>query len=234
MQRLTNPKNDRRSITHTGSDVGEENVDLTQNTADREDPVIAWTCPRKYDVMTYQGGRHKTKFVPRSREDFVGTTGDDTEIQLSANIVPVSGETELDEQPYPSVVAYNVTTDTQRDIADIHYGSNTITLASDLNDGDDLAVWPVMADGVVKYVGHDQFGNRVGSLDQYGIPLHVFHDFEHDRNETQIHLTGAVSWEEAEELALYVNSPDTIVWDDADYPLGAYASTMEQRVDVDV
>lgn len=234
MERLTNPKNDRRSITHTGSDVGADNVTLTSNTPDREDPVIEWECPRKYDLMTYQGGRHLTKFVPRCKESITGSGDDDTEVELDANIVPVAGETDSDDWPYPPVVAYNVTQGERIDLDDIHYGSNTVTLASDPNDGDDVALFPVMADGVVKYVGHDQFGNRVGSLDTYGIPLHVFHDFEHDRNETQIHLTGAVSWEEAESLALYVDSPDQIVWADDDYPLGSYASTIEQRVDVDV
>lgn len=241
MERLTNPQNDRRSITHTGAEVGSTNVSLSQNTVDREDPVIEWTCPRKFDLMTYQGGRHKTKFVPRAREDYTWTGSDpgdpgtgDTTLTLDTEFVPVSGEFDLEDQPYPSVVVYNITQGSEATIASIDYGANEITLDSAPNDNDDVAFWPVLSEGVVKYVGHNQFGDRVGSLDQYGIPLHIFHDFEHDRNETTIHLTGAVAWEEAESLALYVNSPDQIVWEDADYPHGQYASTIEQRVDVDV
>ena len=235
MDRLTNPKNDRRSITHTGADLGESNVYLHQNTPDREDPVLEWECPRKYELITYQGGRHKTKFVPRSREDFVwGTDASGTTVQLETNFVPVSGEADLEDAPYPPVVIYNVTQGSRVDIADIHYGANEVTLASEPNADDDVAFWPVMAEGEVKLVGHNQFGDRVGSLDQYGIPLHIFHDFEHDRNETQIHLTGAVMFEESERLAVYINSPDQIVWEDADFPLDTYASTIEQRVDVDV
>jgi hypothetical protein len=234
MPTFTNPKSDRRALTHTGAELGLDHVTLSQNATGREDPVIEWECPRKYERITYAAGRHLTKFVPRAREEISGTTGDDTVVSLTTDIQPPHGELADDDQNYDAVVAYNVTAGAEYDIVDYDYAANEVTLGTDPADGDTVALWPVIIEGDLKFIGHDQFGHRIAALDQWGIPIHVFNDFNQQKNQTEVHLTGAVSWEESEKLALYVDSPRQVVWDDADYPRGQYASTIEQRVDVDV
>lgn len=234
MAQVSNPKNDRRSLTHAFHEVGDDNGTLRQNTANVNSPILEWTCPRKYESIRYAGGRHKTKFIPRTRQDMTGSTNDDTVVTLTADIQPIHGETDPGDWNYDPVVAMNVTQGSEIAISDYNFAQNEITLASDPADGDSVALYPVIAEGTVQYRGLDQFGHEISPLDEWSAPLHVFHDFEQGRNETEIHLIGAAQWEESETLALYIDSPHQIVWEDADYPRGSYASTIEQRVDVSV
>lgn len=234
MASISNPKNDRRSLTHAFHEVGDDNGVLRQNTVGVNSPVLEWKCPRKYDSIRYAGGRHKTKFTPRTRQDIVGSAGDDTVVSLNADIQPIAGETSPDDWMYDPVVAYNVTQGVEIEIASYDFSANEVTLATDPADGDDVALWPILAEGTVQYRGLDQFGHEISPLDEWSTPLHVFHDFEQGNAETEIHLIGAAQWSESETLALYIDSPHQIVWEDADYPRGKYASTIEQRVDVSV
>lgn len=234
MPTISNPKNDRRSLTHTGREVGSENVELLQNAANSNSPILKWTCPRKFQTIRYAGGKHTTKFVPRSREEVTGTTGDDTVVSLTADIAPPAGETNQYDFPYDPVVAYNVTTGVEYDIASYDFGANEVTLGTDPASGDTVALWPVIIEGTIQYRGLDQFDHEVAPLDEWSTPVHVFNDFEQNKNETEIHLVGAAQWEENETLALYMDSPRQVVWSDADYPRGQYASQIEQRVDVSV
>lgn len=231
MSQISNPKQDRRSLTHTFGEVGADNGALKQNAVDTHSPIIEWTCPRKYDVIKYAAGRHYTKFRPRHREDFAGHTG--TTVSLTSKIQPIAGEPKIDEQPYPVAVAYDITAGSEIDVVSADYDQNTIELGSDPG-GNDIAVWPILVEGEIQYRGQSQFGYEVAPLNEWTIPIHVFSDFNQNKNETQIHLVGAAQWDEAETLAFYLDSPRQIVWEDADYPRGQYASTIEQRVDVSV
>lgn len=233
MPTISNPKNDRRSLTHTGREVDSENVELLENSANSNSPVIKWTCPRKFSTIRYAGGQHKTKFVPRSREENAGQA--DATYALDADIAAPSGETHEADYPYDPVVAYDLTAGTEVAIADYNFATNEVTLDSnDFTSGNDVAYWPVIIEGTIQYRGLDQFDHEIAPLDEWSTPIHVFNDFDQHRNETEIHLVGAAQWEENETLALFMDSPRQLVWEDADYPRGTYASHIEQRVDVSV
>lgn len=234
MPTYTNPKNDRRSLTHRGSELGDDNVDLMQNATGREDTILEWTCPRKYDLITYAAGRHTTKFNPRGLETFDGD-GSQTEFSLTAKIEPPAGETYIPDMKYQPVVAYDTDAGAELEVAEYDFNGNTVTFESAPNTGTgNVKVWFIIVEGDIKFIGHDQFSHRIAALDEWGIPIRVFNDFNDEKNMTKIHLTGAVSWEESEKLALYLDGPRQIVWEDPDYPHGQYVSSIEQRVDVDV
>lgn len=234
MPTISNPKNDRRSLTHTFNEVGSSNGTLSQNTASTNSPVLQWACPRKYKHIRYAGGRHRTKFIPRYMESITGTTGDDTTVSLSGDIQPVTGESDVADMPYDPVVAYNVDQATEVSISSYDFAANEVTLASDPADTETVKLYPIITEGTVQYRGLDQFDHEIAPLDEWSTPVHVFHDFDQNKNESEIHLIGAAQWAENETLALYMDSPRQIVWQDSDYPRGQYVSTIEQRVDVTV
>lgn len=231
---ITGATSDTRTFNHRGTEVGSGNVTLSQNAAGRLDEILSWTIPKKYKMMVMAGGKHFTKAELRTVESFTGTAGDDTVQSLSANLVAISGESDLDEQPFPVAVAYNVTTGTEYDIVEVDYEGDEVTLGTDPADGDTVKIWPVISEGVVQYRGKNAFGHQVGPLDEWGVPAHVFADFDQENNRTQIFLPGAARFERDEELVLFYEGPQQIVWEDADYPRGQYVSKLEQRVDVQV
>lgn len=231
---VTNPQNDRRTLTHRGTEVGSSNVELLQNTTGTMSPVLKWTCPRKFKRIDYAAGVHETRFVPRAMETITGSTNDDTTVSLNTNILPIAGEPLIDDQEWPVVVAYNATTGTQYDVTVSNYGANEITLGTDPADGDTVKLYPVIGDGVVQYRGIDQFSHEVGSLDNWGTPIQDFSDHDQMKQESLIHLTGSITFRENEVWSLYMDSPSQLVWQDADYPEGDYVSTIEQKVDVSV
>lgn len=232
MPTISNPKNDRRSLTHTFGEVGDSNGTRSQNQADTNSPILKWSCPRKYDQIRYAGGRHKTKFVPRYMQE--ETPNGTTTVQMAGDIFPIAGHDNVSDMPYPPVVAYNVTDDKEyTDDLTYDFATDEVTLPEDPA-GDTVKFYPMLAEGSLQYRGLDQFGHEIAPLDEWSTPVHVFHDFDQARNETEIHLIGAAQWEESETLALYMDSPRQIVWEDADYPRGAFVSTIEQRVDVSV
>lgn len=229
----TNPKNDRRSLFHTGTELGDSQVSLMQNATGREDDILQWECPRKYSRITYSAGAHYTKFTPRGLETFDGD-GSTTTFSLTANIDPPAGETNLQEMQYQPVVAYDTAGSTQIEVDSYDFATNEVTLASAPDSGtENVKLWFVITEGTIKYVGQDQFGHRVAALDKWGIPIRVFNDFNTAQNMTQVHLTGAIDFEESEKLAVVLDGPRQIVWEDADYPEGDYVSAIEQRVDID-
>lgn len=232
MPQISNPKNDRRSLTHTFSEVGENNGTLSTNTTGTNSPIISWSCPRKYSSIRYAGGRHASKFTPRYKETFDGD-GSTTDFTLTGDVQPVAGETDLDEQPFDAVVAAEDGSEVEVDSID--YATNTVSLASAPATGTaNVALYPVICEGVIQYRGLDQFGHEIAPLDEWSTPIHVFSDFNQSKNETEIHLVGAAEWNEAESLSLYLDGPRQIVWEDTEYPRGQYASLIEQRVDVTV
>lgn len=233
-QTHTSVTNDRRSLTHTGAELGSGRVTLSTNATGREDSIISWECPRKYTAITYSAGRHITKFIPRTKEALDGD-GAATTFSLSSNIQPPAGETTFDDMAYQPVVAIDTNDgNNQLSVASYDYDANEVTFENAPTDADgNVVCWPVLTEGVIKFIGHDQFDNRVAALDGWGIPIRVFNDFDQARNITEVHLTGAVTWEESEKLVLYLESDHELVWDDTDFPNGEYASTIEQRVDID-
>lgn len=229
---ITGQMSDTRTFAHTGTEVGTDNVELLSNVAGREDAVLRWTIPKKFRRAGYAAGKHHTRAELRHRVDIAGQNGTSVDLSGQANLTTIAGEVNIDEQPFPVVRVVNVTTGNELSVNDVDYSANTVELASDPG-GDDIAVYPVINDGYVKYVAENQFDQRVGPLDPWGIPLHVFNDFRQDKNDTRIHLVGAAAFKREESLVLVVDSPYSIVWEDSDYP-ESYVSTWQQRVDVDL
>lgn len=235
MAQISNPKNDRRSLRHSFTEVGTSNGTRSQNASGRNSPVIEWTCPRKFDRIRYAGGRHKTKFVPRYNQTVSSASGGTEDITVNGTLQPIVGETDPADQPYPPVVANNVTQSTDiTDDLEYDYSQNIVTLPSGTSSNDEVELFPIMVEGTLQYRGLDQFGHEIAPLDEWSTKLHVFHDFDQNQNNTEIHLIGAVEWTEAETLALYIDSPQQLVWEHAEYPQGQYVSQIEQRVDVSV
>lgn len=239
MSEITNPKNDRRSLTHAFHEVEEENGTLRTNTPDVNSPVLEWTCPRKWSEIRYAGGNHKTKFVPRTKQTVASAPAPDADgmvsIELDSPIQPINGETNPEDQPYYPVVTMNKTTGEEVYVEEYQYPQNIVHFSeNDVSDADELVLFPILVRGTLQYRGLDQFNHEIAPLDEWSEPIHVFHDFDQNKNETEVHLVGSARFTEAETLGLYINSPDKIVWEDEDYPRGTYVSTIEQRVDVSV
>lgn len=222
------------TISHTGSVVESDNVTLDTNqvSPQRETAIISWECPRKFSQIEYVGNRDATRFVPRTTQTLTGTANDDTVVSLSANIQPVSGETEIADQDYPVVVAYNVTQDNEIDIADVDYATNEVTLATDPNDGDEVKLWPVMTDGELQYRLVNQFDQEQGRVYPWSTPIFRWHDYPQLQRGREINLHGAVTWEENERVEVLLDAPLEITWQDPDYPRGQYVSTFNQDVEI--
>lgn len=231
---ITSPTADTRSFDHRGTQVGSSNVTLAQNDTGRLDSVVEWTIPKKYRMVGISGGKHWTKAELRSKETFDGD-GSTTTFSLSEDLVAIAGEPQLEDQPFPVVVAYDTDASSQLTVSDVDYSANEVTFASAPNTGtDNVAVWPIMGEGVVQYRGLDAFDNLTGPLENWGVPIHVFADNDQNKNTMQVHLPGAARFEREEVLAFNIDAPRQVVWEDADYPEGDYVSTIEQRVDVEL
>jgi len=222
----------QRQIGHDATVLGADDVTRSQNTTGEFDTILELGCPRKYEEIIFNGGRHPTKFVPRTVQSVSGTANDDTVVSLDNTIVPISGEEEIADQPYPVAVAYNTTTGTQYDIVDVDYANNTVTLGTDPADGDTVKVWSVLSEGELKMAGEDVFENPRGSVQVFGQPIHVFADLNQLNKRNQPHLAGSATWSEGDTLKVQLESPHQIVWEDADYPEGKYVSTFQQTVQV--
>ena len=222
-----------RTLTQTGGVVnhqGDTNVSTSQNqtSPQRETPIIEWTCPRKFEQIEYKGQRDATRFIPRTTETLTGSANDDTVVSLNANIQPIAGETEIADQDYPVVVAYNVTQGTQIDIADVDYSANEVTLATDPADGDSVKLWPIMSEGTVQFRVRNQIGHKLGALYPWEQPVYTWHDYPQLMRGREINLHGGATIGHNDTLQLVLDAPQKITWEDSDYPLGAYVSTIEQ------
>lgn len=238
MATITNPKNASRSLTHAFHEVEDENGELSTNTPNRNTPIVEWECPRKWSQISYAGGKHPTKFVPRTKQSVAGApapSGGEVTITIDSTIQPINGEVDPTDQPYPPVVAMNKTQGNEVVPKRYDYAADEVIFSdADVSDGDELALFPILVRGTIQYRGIDQFGHEIAPLDEWSEPLHIFHDFDQNKNSTQIHLVGSMTFTESESLGVYIDSPDEIVWEDADYPRGTYASNISQRVSVDV
>lgn len=237
MSQNLRPQNERRTLTHAGAEVGADNVERSQNVVDQNTPILSWTGPRKFSQIEFAAGAHATKANLRSLETFADTdlTNGDT-ATLATNIVPVNGEEEIAEQPFPVVVAVVVDdTDvgTEVDVTSINYSTNEVTVDATVTSTDTLKLYPLISDGTIRYQGHDQFDHRLGSLDEWGTPLHVFCDHDQRKADSTIHLVGRATWREEERLSVYIDAPVQVCWEDDHYP-DRYVSTYQQRVDISV
>lgn len=231
------------TISHTGSVLGDDAVTRAENqtSPQRETPVLSFECPDNFDSIQYVGRRDATRFIPRTMQsatvaddDNSGTLEDgELTISLDATIQPVTGETAIDEQPYPVVEAVNVTQGTELDPEtdlDVDYAANTVTIHSDVvADGDTVKVYPILADGTLKLYTANALGQTEGPVYPWDFPLRRFHDMKQDKRGTEINLHGSATVETFDEIEVHVDSPHPVVWEDADYP-GAYVSEFEQDV----
>jgi hypothetical protein len=235
-QSYRNPSNDLRSLTHRGNEVaynGNANLDRSSNQTGVLSRILAWTCPEKFQRIDWVGRRHPMKFRPRDVETLTGTTNDDTVVTLTNNIIPVAGERDLDDQPYSVCRAYNVTQGTEIDVVDVDYAANEVTLGSDPADGDNVKLYPIVTEGTVILKGYDQFGHQIGVNERWRTPLETFHSMDQRDPDTAVHLGGEVHFQPSETLSVEVETPRTIVWEDADYP-GSYVSTLSLDAEVSV
>lgn len=231
---ISSPLADTRTLSHRGDEVGSSNVTRSQNTADTLTEILEWTVPEKYEEMVVAGGRHWTKAILRRLETFDGD-GAATTFAVSGDLIAQGGETEIDDQPHPVAVVYDADAATQHTIASVDYVANEITLDSAPTTGtDNVKIWYVMGDGEVQYRAEDSFEHEVGPLNEWTVPVHVFGDFNQDKNTTQIHIPGAGKFTSDERLKLMLDAPGQVVWEDSDYPEGQFVSSLEQRADVRV
>lgn len=224
------------TLTQAGGVLGADFVDTQQNQTSPQRPtsVISFEVPREYEKISYVGRRDATRFVPRTMETISGTTGDDTVVSLTADIQPVAGETALEDQDYPAVVAYNVDQAAQVDIADIDYAANEVTLATDPADTETVKLYPIITEGNVQYQGRNQFEQVEGPVYNWPTPIYRFHDFKQLQQGREINLHGSVDWTRYEKVEFLVDSPRQVVWQDSDYPLGEWVSTFEQDVEITI
>jgi len=225
---------DTRTITHRGRELrhnGEEFVKRLQNQTDVLSSVLAFQCPDKFRQMTWIGRRHPVRFIPRTVESLTGSAGDDTTVQIDSNLIPIAGEYDLADQRYPVIEAFNVTQDARIDIEDVDYAGNKVTLASDPADGDDVRLFPILSEGGLVFKGFDQFGNQVGVTERWKTPLETWHSLDQLDPDTKVHIGGEAQFSEAETLAVQIDAPYQIVWEDPVYP-DTYVSSLSVPMDV--
>lgn len=222
-----------RTISHTGSELGEEYVSLlaNQTSPQRESAVISFEVPRKYESLTFDGETHSTKFVPRTMEQ--KASDGTTTVPVDAKIQPVAGEEDVADQVHPVAVVVDTTAGTELEVVSADYAANTVEVASAPALDNVLKVYPILAEGTVKMQGVNQFGQVEGAVNKWSLPIYRFHDFNQDEAGFEINLQGRMQWGRNETLEILVDSPHAVVWEDVDYP-GAFVSTLEQRVDIEL
>lgn len=223
------------TIGHTGSvlDPNDEGgiVTLEQNqvSPQRETPVATFKCPDNFDSISFVGNRDATRFVPRYKDTYDGT-GSKTTFSVSGDLIPVVGETAIEEQPYPVVVA--VADGSEATIASVDYNANEVTLDSAPSNGtDNVHLFPVVATGTVKIRGLNTLDQPTQPIYPWAFPIYRWHDLRQGKRGTEINLNGSLRWDRDEKMQVMVDSPRQIVWDDSDYP-DAYVSALEIDVEI--
>lgn len=214
------------TVSHTGSVLGEDHVELSQNQTDpvRRTEVLELECPDKFEGLEFVAAEHPVRFVPRTLEEETGD-GATTEFALDANLQPIAGESDIEEQNYPVVEAVEVGGE-ELEIADVDYTADTVTLEEAPADGTDIKFYPVLTKGTVKWGGKNALGQDIGTLYPWGFPMFRFHDMDQIRAGREITMEGRAEWSHNETLELRLESEEPIVWEDEDYP-DAYVSEIE-------
>ena len=171
--------------------------------------------------------------ILRSLEEFEGDGSAET-FDLDTRLQPVGGEEDIEDQPFPIVVGYDVDDETELEIVDVDYATNEVTVDAAPDDGNDLKFWPVITQGAVQYQGVNQFDQVEGPVDKWSTPVYRWAFFDQDKRGTEVNLQGAIHFSRDETLELTLDSPAQVVWDDVDYPRGEYVSQIEQRVDIEL
>jgi hypothetical protein len=233
------------TISHTGSVLGDGQVTPAQNQVapQRETTVVSFECPDNFDAIQYVGRRDATRFEPRTVESATITDDDasgdleegERTVALSAELQPITGETDVDEQPYPVVEAVNTTQgttlDPETDLT-IDYAANEVVVAdSAVADGDTVKFYPVLTEGTIKFYTTNALGQTEGPVYPWDFPVRRFADMPQDKRGTELNLNGSVTVETFEEIEVRLDSPRQIVWEDADHP-DAYVSKFEQDVSI--
>lgn len=226
----TAPQVQERVISHTGSELSDGAVTLSQNQNDPQlaTPVVGFECPRKYEWIEYQGRRHATKGEFRTVQEVAGTAGDDTLVDVEANLQPIAGQ---EDDAYPVVVAAD-DAGNEVEVTNVDYAANQVTLGADPADGVSYYIFPVITTGTVQFRGINQFGQVEGTLSEWATPIYRFADFDQNKRGTEINLQGRARWDHYETIELVVDSPRQVVWTHANWPRGEYATKFEQRVDI--
>lgn len=229
----TNPKVQEYTISHTGSVLGDENVELSNNQTNpqMDTPIIGFTCPRKFEWIELNARNHPTRMVPRTVETVSGD-GTTTTFDVNADLMPIHGQETVEDQDFPVIRVVSVANGTEMNVADVDYAANTVTLETAPADGtDNVKFYPVITTGQVKYRGINQFGQVEGVISDWGTPIYRFADFEQNKRGEAIRLHGNVRWDHYETVQMTLDSPHELVWQDDDYP-ESYVSTFDQRVNI--
>lgn len=213
------------TVSHTGSVLGEEYVELERNQTDpkRRDTVVSFECPDKFEGLHYRAPEHPVRFEPRTVEEH---EADGDEIELEGEIQPIAGEADLEDQPYPVVEVVNTETGNKLSVESVDYVNNTVELESAPSDGTDLKAYPILTNGTIKWGGRNALNQDQGTLYPWGFPVFRFHDMDQIRAGREVTLDGEAEWGHNEKLELRLKSDQPIVWEDEDYP-GAFVSSIE-------
>ena len=225
-----------RTISHTGSVLGADKVTTSQNqiSPQLETPIIGFECPKKFEMIEWVGQRDAIRAELRYMETFDGD-GAETDFTLTGDVMPVAGEKAIADQPFPAVVAYDTDAGAEVAVDSINYATNEVTLASAPNSAtDNVKLYPVLCEGTIKIRGINQFDQVEGYAYQWSTPVYRFVDFNQLQRGREVNLHGSASWGRYEEIEFVVDSPRQIEWDESDYPQGAYSSTFEVDVMIDL
>jgi len=151
---------------------------------------------------------------------------------LSADLIPVAGKPEIDEQPEPLVQA--VADGAQATVASIEYAANEVTLDSALSSGTgNVHFFPFITDGTVKFRGVNTLGQVLGPIYPWSHRVYRWADFDQDKRGTEFNLPWPpVTVERHETLDVMLDSAQKIVWEDSNYQHGSYVSTFEMDVTI--
>lgn len=219
------------TISHTGSvleDAGEDAVSRYQNqiSPQRRTEILRFRCPSNFDRLTYESQRHPVRFIPRTHEGPVTDPGESYD--LNTRIQPVAGEPKLEDQPYPSVVVVD-SNGNRVEPASVDNALGVVHFDSALTG--DYHFFPIITQGTISMRVLNTLNQDEGPLYQWEWPIYRWHDMKQDKRGTEVNLNGAASIKRDEKLEVQMDSPDQIVWENANYP-GAFVSTLEMDVTI--
>lgn len=221
----------QQTISHTSSVLEQDGTDyvtLFQNqvSPQRQTEIIEFECPDKFDSIQWTGRSDAVRFIPRTKETKTSDGGNT--YSVSVDLIPIVGEKQVEDQPYPAVVA--VQNGSEVAIDSVDYAANEVSLASD-DGNNDIHLFPVVTQGTVKMRGINTLDQSTGPVFPWSFPIYRWHDMKQDKRGTEVNLNGSVYWERNESLQLMVDSPTQIVWEDTDYP-ESYVSQLEMDVEI--
>ena len=218
------------TISHTGSvleDGGEDAVWLHTNLVDpqRESEIAEFRCPTNFEEISWVGSRDAIRWVPRTHEELEGHS--DADLSVEADIQPIAGEPDVEDQEYPAVVVVVGGEDVTDSIEHIDYSGGTVTLAEEAApEDDDVHLFPIVRDGTVRLRGRNALDQHTGPVYPWASPIHKWHDQEQNRQGSEVRLNGSLTWRRNEVLEFLVDSPEEIVWEHEEYP-ESFVTTLE-------